>query len=181
MNNQPASTVPSAALRLDSIRGSTGCFTGTFRISSLSAVPRAYGQPFHRAELVDVSGTLTCYGWPGEITILGRPKELDAVTVTASARVFNGKVIADLRRVELVASGLATDLALQLLPASRCPVPLVVPRLVAAIGKITDPDLLRLVYTVLSMNEVATELLRVPGVSRITIRSRAASLSIPSR
>ena len=83
-------------LPIASLDGNSGSFAGVCRLASLAAEPRSWAPPFHRVEVVDASGTLTCYGWPGEFTIDGQPEQFDIVEVSGATRIFNGKAIADL-------------------------------------------------------------------------------------
>jgi 3'-5' exoribonuclease len=146
-----------------SLVGTTGTFTGICRVASLAAEPRCWAPPFHRAALVDASGALTCYGWPGEFAVNGQPEPLDIVEVSGVARVFNGKVIADLKTMSLVTTTVDSNVALELLPVTAAPVPTLIPRLVSAVSQISDPHLRRFVLSVLAEREVAENFLRVPG------------------
>lgn len=157
-------TNPSATvIPIKSVVGTTGAFSGICRVASQSAEHRSWAPPFHRAELVDASGTLTCYGWPGEFTVEGQPEPLDLVEVSGVARIFNGKVIADLKTMALVTTTVNPSVALELLPVSSAPVPTLIPRLVSVVSQISNPVLRRFVLSVLAEREVAANFLRVPG------------------
>ncbi len=157
------SNSPYTILPLASLVGTSGTFAGICRLATLTAESRCWAPPFHRAELVDASGTLTCYGWPGDFTVTGRPEALDIVEVSGVARVFNGKVIADLKTMSLPATVIDPNIALQLLPVTAIPVPALVPRLLGAVSQISNPHLRRFIHSVLAEREVAGNFLRVPG------------------
>ncbi len=150
-------------LPIASMDGNSGTFAGVCRLASLAAEPRSWAAPFHRVVLVDASGTLTCYGWPGEFTVDGRPEPFDIVEVSGAARIFNGKVIADLKTMSLVTTNVDHNIALQLLPVTAAAVPALIPRLAGVVSQISNQHLRRFVLGVLAEREVAANFLRVPG------------------
>lgn len=159
---QPALSI---GLPIASITGDTGPFMGIFRLAELSIVPRGTRPPYHHIELVDSSGTLVGYGWDKSFRLNGRPAFLDIVEVYGVARVFGGRVVADIHVLGAPAAVVDHRGAPLLLPVNICPMPSLIPRLLRVIDQIKDANLKRFVNRILGDKEIAAPFMKVRGSS----------------
>ena len=166
MTLQAQQPAPSVGLPIASITGTTGPFTGIFRLAELNRVPRGTRPPYHLVKLVDSSGTLVGYGWDETFRLNGQPALLDIVEVSGVARVFGGRVVADIHALGVPAAGVDYGQAPLLLPVNLCPIPSLIPRLLSAINQINDPHLKRFVNRMLGDKEIAEPFMRLRGSSR---------------
>ena len=157
---QPA---PSVGLPIASITGATGPFTGMFRLAELTRVPRGTRPAYHLIQLVDSSGTLVGYGWDESFRLNGRPAHLDIVEVSGIARALGGRVVADIHALGVPAAGVDHRQAPLLLPVNICPMPSLIPRLLAAINQINDAHLKRFVNRMLGDKEIAEPFMKLRG------------------
>lgn len=146
-----------------SITGTTGPFTGIFRLAELTRVPRGTRPPYHVVQLADSSGTLVGYGWDESFRLNGQPALLDIVEVSGVARVLGGRVVADIRALGAPAAVVDLRQAPFLLPVNICPMPALIPRLLAAISQIQNAHLRRFVNRMLGDKEIAAPFMRLPG------------------
>ena len=160
---QPQQPVPSVCGQIASITGITGPFTGIFRLAELTRVPRGARPPYHVIQLVDSSGTLVGYGWDESFRLNGQPAFLDIVEVSGVARVLGNRVVADIHALGAPAAVVDLRQAPFLLPVNICPMPALIPRLLAAVGQIQNPHLRRFVNRMLGDKEIAGPFMRLRG------------------
>lgn len=163
MTIQAQQPAPSTGLPIASITGATGPFTGIFRLAELTRVPRGTRRPYHVIQLVDSSGTLDGYGWDESFRLNGRPAFLDIVEVSGVARVLGNRVVADIHALGAPAAVVDLRQAPFLLPVNICPMPALIPRLLAAISQIQNAHLRRFVNRMLGDKAIAEPFMRLRG------------------
>lgn len=140
-----------------------GPFSGTFRFCRTAFHPTRAGWKFSRAEITDSTGCLTCNGWPSQFFPIPDLPPMTVVQVTGRTRVFNNGVVADAATFIPAGQMLTASTSLQLLPMAHCPVPALIPRLVAVIGTIVSANLRAFVGDVFASDRIALPFLRVPA------------------
>ena len=88
---------------------------------------------------------------------------MTVVGVTGSTRLFNNAVVADIATLVPAPELLTVETSLQLLPMAHCPIPTLVPRLVAVIGTIASANLRAFAGQMFAGDRIALPFLRVPA------------------
>ena len=137
-------------------------FEGIFRVAWPRWRKTQKGADFIVANLVDVSGGITAYGWEGKYDGPHDLTDLERVRIVATCRTFNGALICDIRSMERSGAGKPFDLIPNRLITNRE----LIPRLVEIINSLQTPALRQFVGDVMNDDRLFLPFLQVPASAR---------------
>ena len=135
---------------------------GVFRMGRSFVRLSQRNDPYRIVELVDSSGALRCYGWTAPFVHAAPIPEWSLVDVEFRSYQYQQGVAGRLSALAPAASPTPDD-QLETLPATLCPVPGVVGRLIKIVAEIRTPLLREFVARVLSDPVLARAFFRVPA------------------
>ena len=135
---------------------------GVFRMGRSFVRLSQRNDPYRIVELVDSSGALRCYGWTAPFVHAAPIPEWSLVDVEFRSYQYQQGVAGRLSALAPAASPTPDD-QLETLPATLCPVPGVVGRLIKIVAEIGTPLLREFVARVLSDPVLARAFFRVPA------------------
>jgi hypothetical protein len=135
---------------------------GVFRMGRSYVRLSQRNDPYRIVELVDSSGALRCYGWTAPFVHAAPIPEWSLVDVEFRSYQYQQGVAGRLSALAPAASPTPDD-QLETLPATLCPVPGVVGRLIKIVAEIRTPLLREFVARVLADPVLARAFFRVPA------------------
>jgi len=141
---------------------STGPVTGDFRLSDPSLHETRAGRRYLRFQLEDCTGSIPAYVWNENLYRNFDIQNFGLVRICGQSRIYNGQFLVDLHSFHPIHQKRAGDV-IRLIPLTLCPLPILLPKLQAAVNRIKIPALKTFVESVLAEDAIAFSFVSVPG------------------
>ncbi|SHJ89847.1 3'-5' exoribonuclease [Malonomonas rubra DSM 5091] len=141
---------------------SPGAFIADVRMRDVACHETRDGQPYLQFMLEDISGAVPAYVWREDLHRACYLQNYSLVRVAGRTRCWNRQFQIDVDDIRPMAYRHLDDV-IRLLPLSLCPLPMLLPRLQAALNQITHPALRNFILSVFANDSIAFAFLNVPA------------------